>query len=206
MVLENPAQPVCDQVAATLRAGNHVWLVGDIPLSQTPPPQIQPAPNNPWGWLDDPYSDVWGAQVGYFVAMHATRGEVIPIPSPNPISPLENVAGDGVAWLAGILAVPNCFQGNFAQNDVRRYSGGNQKHSRNTNEGILIFLLCFAAALRVFIFSAAFPFFSNVDEYLHFDLITQYSRGHVPRSFDRLKEEALDWIVPYASPEFLSRA
>ncbi len=91
MVLENPAQPVCDQIAATLRAGNHVWLVGDVPLSQTPPPQIRPAPNNPWGWLDDPYSDVWGAQVGYFIAMHATRGEIIPTGSTNPISPLENM-------------------------------------------------------------------------------------------------------------------
>lgn len=91
MVLENPTQPVCDQVAATLRAGDHVWLLGDIPLSQTPPPQIQPAPNNPWGWLDDAYSDVWGAQVGYFVAMHATQGEVVPVLSSNPVSPLENV-------------------------------------------------------------------------------------------------------------------
>jgi len=97
MVLENPAQPVFDQVAATLRAGNHVWLIGEIPLSQTPPPQIRPAPNNPWGWLDDPYSDVWGAQVGYFVAMHATRGEVIPIRSPNPISQFENVQVMAVA-------------------------------------------------------------------------------------------------------------
>ncbi len=42
MILENPAQPVCDQIAATLRGGNHVWLVGDIPLSRTPPPQIRP--------------------------------------------------------------------------------------------------------------------------------------------------------------------
>jgi len=38
-------------------------------------------------------------------------------------------------------------------------------------------------------FSAAFPFFSNVDEDLHFDLITQYSHGHLPRTFDPLKEE-----------------
>jgi len=91
MVLENPAQSMCDEIAATLRAGDRVWLVGDIPVSQTPPPRIQPAPNNPWGWLDDPYSDVWGAQVGYFVAMHATRGEVIPTSAPNPVSPLENV-------------------------------------------------------------------------------------------------------------------
>ena len=74
----------------------------------------------------------------------------------------------------------------------------------NRRESVLIWLLCFAAALHVFIFSAALPFFSNVDEYLHFDLITQYSRGHVPRSFDRLNEETLNWIVPYASPEFLS--
>ena len=97
MILENPAQPVFDQVAATLRAGNHVWLIGEIPLSQTPPPQIRPAPNNPWGWLDDPYSDVWGAQVGYFVAIHATEGEVVPIPSSNPVSPLENVQVVSVA-------------------------------------------------------------------------------------------------------------
>jgi Predicted membrane protein (DUF2142) len=71
------------------------------------------------------------------------------------------------------------------------------------NEHFLIPLLCVAAAVRVFIFSAAFPFFSNIDEDLHFDLVTQYSHGQVPRSFDRLKEETLNWIVPYASPEFL---
>jgi len=97
MILENPAQPVCDRIAATLHAGNHVWLIGDVPLSQTPPPQIEPAPNNPWGWLDDPYSDVWGAQIGYFVAIHATEGEVVPIPSSNPVSALENVQVVSVA-------------------------------------------------------------------------------------------------------------
>jgi Predicted membrane protein (DUF2142) len=70
-------------------------------------------------------------------------------------------------------------------------------------ERILILLLCFAAALRIFIFSAAFPFFSNIDEDLHFDLITQYSHAQIPGSFDRLKEETLNWIVPYSSPEFL---
>ena len=74
----------------------------------------------------------------------------------------------------------------------------------NRNEHLLILLLCLAAAVRVFIFSAAFPFFSNIDEDLHFDLVTQYSHAQVPRSFDRLKEETLNWIVPYASPEFLS--
>jgi Predicted membrane protein (DUF2142) len=81
---------------------------------------------------------------------------------------------------------------------------GESKTFVAANERVLILLLCVAAALRVFIFSAAFPFFSNIDEDLHFDLITQYSHGQVPRGFDRLKAETLNWIVPYASPEFLS--
>src|SRR5713101_4566545 len=75
----------------------------------------------------------------------------------------------------------------------------------NRKERALISLLCLAAALRVFIFSAGFPFFSNIDEDLHFDLITQYSHARPPRTFDLLKEETLTWIIPYASPEFLQR-
>src|SRR5678815_2993046 len=82
-------------------------------------------------------------------------------------------------------------------------TSGESKTFVAANERVLILLLCVAAALRVFIFSAAFPFFSNIDEDLHFDLITQYSHAEVPRRFDRLKEETLNWIVPYASPEFL---
>ncbi len=80
---------------------------------------------------------------------------------------------------------------------------GRSKAFANRSESVLILLLCVAAAIRVFIFSAAFPFFSNVDEDLHFDLITQYSHGRLPRAFDSLKEETLTWIVPHASPEFL---
>src|SRR4029450_5910945 len=80
---------------------------------------------------------------------------------------------------------------------------GESKTCAKRGERLLILLLCVAAATRVFIFSAAFPFFSNGDEDLHFDLIAQYSHAQLPRSFDRLKEETLNWIVPYASPEFL---
>jgi len=78
------------------------------------------------------------------------------------------------------------------------------KTLRNRNERILILLLSFVAAFRVLIFSAAFPFFSNVDEDLHFDLITQYSHGRPPRTFETVKEETLFWMVPYGSLEFLN--
>ncbi len=67
----------------------------------------------------------------------------------------------------------------------------------------LILLLCLLAALRVFVFAAAFPFFNSGDEDLHFDLVTQYSLGRLPRTFDTVTDEALSFIVPYASPEFL---
>jgi len=45
----------------------------------------------------------------------------------------------------------------------------------------LILLLCAIAAVRVFTLSAAFPFFNNVDEQAHVDLVMKYARGHVPR-------------------------
>jgi hypothetical protein len=80
---------------------------------------------------------------------------------------------------------------------------GEFKTFASWSEKVLILLICVAAAVRVFIFSAAFPFFSNIDEDLHFDLITQYSHGQPPRGLEPLKDETLNWIVPYASPEFL---
>ena len=71
------------------------------------------------------------------------------------------------------------------------------------SQRLLILLLSVMAALRVLVFAAAFPFFSNGDEDLHFDVITQYSAGRLPHTFDVLTNESLSFIVPYASPEFL---
>jgi hypothetical protein len=54
----------------------------------------------------------------------------------------------------------------------------------------LILLLCAIAAVRVFIFSAAFPFFNNVDEQAHVDLVMKYARGHVPRDLGQYSSES----------------
>jgi len=70
-------------------------------------------------------------------------------------------------------------------------------------ERLLVTGLCLAAALRVFVYAAAFPFFSNGDEDLHFDLVTQYSAGQPPRVFDVLQDSSLRFISLYCSPEFL---
>src|SRR5437762_7566164 len=60
------------------------------------------------------------------------------------------------------------------------------------------------AALRVLVFSAAFPFFNNVDERRHFDLVMKYAYGDVPRGVELISPATLPYLSRYASPEFLS--
>ena len=73
-----------------------------------------------------------------------------------------------------------------------------------TRERNLILLLCLLAAVHVFIFSATFPFFSVVDEQIHFDLAVRYSQGYLPRSLTPPSAEALPFIAIYGTPEYLS--
>jgi hypothetical protein len=70
-------------------------------------------------------------------------------------------------------------------------------------DGRIIFLLCCLAAVHVFVFSAAVPFFSNVDEQIHFDLAVKYSQGHIPRKLETLSDETLFYPVVFGSHEFL---
>ena len=49
------------------------------------------------------------------------------------------------------------------------------------NERMLVLLLCLLGAVHVLLFAAAFPFFSVVDEQVHFDLAVRYSHGEIPR-------------------------
>jgi len=91
MQTEHAIQPVLDKVAATLQSGHRVWLVGWIPLDGSPPPEMHSAPNNPWGWDAEAYSDVWGAIGGYFMVTHARQIAVVVDPSGNRVNPLENL-------------------------------------------------------------------------------------------------------------------
>jgi hypothetical protein len=70
------------------------------------------------------------------------------------------------------------------------------------HERKLILLLCAIAAVRVFTFSAAFPFFNNVDEQAHVDLVMKYARGDVPRDLGHYSPESAFYIAVYGTPEF----
>jgi Predicted membrane protein (DUF2142) len=63
---------------------------------------------------------------------------------------------------------------------------------------------CLFAAVRVLFFSAAFPFFNNVDERRHLDLVMKYASAHVPREAELISPATLPYFSQYASPEFLS--
>ena len=65
--------------------------------------------------------------------------------------------------------------------------------------------LCALAALRVFLFSAAFPFFNNVDETNHFDLIVKYARAHVPGGLELRDATTSRAVALYDSPEYFFR-
>jgi hypothetical protein len=96
MQTKDPIAPVIDRITSTLQSGNRVWLVGDVPFTQKPLPEILGAPNNRWGWFDEPYSFYWGVQVTQFLSAHCRRAAVAP--STNCVNPLENLP---VAAMAG---------------------------------------------------------------------------------------------------------
>ena len=88
MLTKDPIAPVIDRITSTLQSGNRVWLVGTIPFTEQPLPEILPAPNNPF---TGPYSFYWGAQVTQFLSAHCQRSAVVMAPSMNCVNPVENL-------------------------------------------------------------------------------------------------------------------
>jgi hypothetical protein len=71
------------------------------------------------------------------------------------------------------------------------------------HEILVVLALCLLAAARVFVYSAAFPFYNNVDEQMHFDLVDKYSVGHVPaKEIEPFGPRAAELIVLYGTPEY----
>jgi hypothetical protein len=98
MQKEHALQPVLDMIDRTLRSGHRVWIAGYVPLDVTYAPDVQPAPANPWGWLDDQYSLAWGQQAGAFLRNHARTASLVIDPTGTPVNPQENIP---LAWVGG---------------------------------------------------------------------------------------------------------
>ena len=70
--------------------------------------------------------------------------------------------------------------------------------------GWVVIGFCGLAAIRVFVFAAAFPFFNNVDEQPHVDLVVKYAHAKPPRSIEPFASEAALCFTVYGTPEYLS--
>ena len=91
MQKEQPIQPVLSRIASTLKSNHQVWLVGKLPLVGLALPAIQPAPNNPWGWFDVPYYDLWGKTAGYYLHDHYVQVGTLDKLTEDAVSPLEDL-------------------------------------------------------------------------------------------------------------------
>ncbi len=59
------------------------------------------------------------------------------------------------------------------------------------------------AGFRIFVFAAAFPFFNNIDEKLHFLTVRMYAQGHLPgKELPLIDRDFARESLPYWSPEF----
>lgn len=81
---------------------------------------------------------------------------------------------------------------------------GAPQQASQRREGWIVAGLAVLAAVRVFAFAAAFPFFHNVDEHMHVDLVLKYARGFLPGPEDALFEETTArYVIFLGSPEYL---
>ena len=89
----NPIDPVLEKMAATLRSGHRLWLVGGLPDPRqvVEPAPIPPAPNATSGWYCVPYLVTWAQQASYLLKQHALQAEVRPAETGTPVNPYENI-------------------------------------------------------------------------------------------------------------------
>ncbi len=67
--------------------------------------------------------------------------------------------------------------------------------------------LAVLAALRVAVFAAAFPLFSNVDEHKHIDMVLKHARGYWSEpGGDAFEAETGRYLGLFGTPEYLLEA
>lgn len=78
-----PMRPLLERIREVLNSGGKVWLVGALPAFEAgaiSPPNLPPAPEGPMGWYDEPYNQVWGQQLRYFLQHNARNLELVSLP------------------------------------------------------------------------------------------------------------------------------
>lgn len=88
-----PVRPVQSEIAATLRSGNRVFIVGKVPKVPpgTKPVILSRAPMDGNQWPGDLYNYHWGLTLDYFVQQHSTNVSVIQVNGRRRVSRYEDL-------------------------------------------------------------------------------------------------------------------
>lgn len=70
------------------------------------------------------------------------------------------------------------------------------------HQSCVIVALCLVAAIRILVFSAAFPPFNNIDEAQHYDLVVSYAHGIVPDHLSDYLDSSARVLSVYYTPEY----
>lgn len=103
-------QPVLERIAATLQAGNTVWVAAKMHIFRAgipPPDDLPPAPLPASGWSDGPYQRIWLTQVACFLGDHSRQLDRVyssAVGEVNPNEDLELVRASG--WQASMVHQP----------------------------------------------------------------------------------------------------
>jgi hypothetical protein len=90
--------PVLHAITNALTSGQHVWVVGSIPIARwkdapTGPTQLPPLPSElPTRWWLGSYLYWWNQQVTTLLLDHAQQGQVETIAAPGSVNHLEDVS------------------------------------------------------------------------------------------------------------------
>lgn len=87
-----PLEDLKEEIQATLQNGKRIWVVGDLlPVPETGPTILQPAPDPDAGWNEELYITSWMEQLTAYMQQHCrTIGEV-KIESPEPVAAAEEI-------------------------------------------------------------------------------------------------------------------
>ena len=90
--------PVLHAITKTLASGNHVWVVGSIPMARWKdappgPTPLPPLPSEmPTRWWGGSYLVWWNQQVTTLLLDHAQQGKLETIAAPGPVNQLEDAS------------------------------------------------------------------------------------------------------------------
>jgi len=89
-----PIRSTYDRVEATLRAGDHVWVIGELADLRPGevPSDLPAAPHSRYGWREGAYVMAWSRQLTHFLMSRALMGSVVGVPNVGRVDPYEDLS------------------------------------------------------------------------------------------------------------------